>query len=399
MKYDFTSIIDRKGKDAIAVDNIGKVKWGNEPHPPKEGFSLIPMWVADMNFATSPSVTAAIKGRLEHPLFGYFNESPKFYEAIINWQEKRHGAVGLTRKEIMTERSVHGGVTTVVSRLTSPGDKVFLHSPYYMGFAHDIEGIGRTSVFSELKKDADGIYRMDYEDMERTIRKNNIHLAVFCSPHNPTGRVWTREELLNALDIFERCECDVICDEIWADLTYGDNKHTPMYMVNDWAKDHVICLYGLGKTFNLAGLAGAYSISFSKKLRDRLGNVIYNGLDLLYMYALIGAYDDVGYEWTDELRGVLYENCRYTVEHLQKKHKDIKVTMPEGTYMLFLDCTEFCEKRGMTIDELIKAGWDVGVGWQDGRAFRGPCHIRMNLASPFTKVQEALERLDKYVLI
>ena len=397
MKYDFTSIIDRKGKDAIAVDNIGRKNWGNEPNAPREGFDAIPMWVADMNFATSPSITDALKKRIEHPLYGYFNDSDEFYNAIINWQTKRHGAVGLTKEQIAVESSVHGGVTTVIKALTNPGDNVFLHSPYYMGFDSDVTYIGRNAVFSELKKDENGSYRMDFEDMEKVLKENNVHLAIFCSPHNPAGRVWTKDELAKALAVFEKCDCDVVCDEIWADLIYEDRAHTPMYLMNDWAKEHVVCVYGLGKTFNLAGFAGAYSISFSKRIREKVGFVVYNHLDVLFMHALIGAYNEVGYEWTDELRSVLHENCKYAVEHIRNNYEGVTVPMPEGTYMIFLDCTEYCEKNGISIDELIEAGWDVGVGWQDGRRFRGPCHIRMNLASPYSKIVEAFDRLDKYV--
>lgn len=397
MQYDFTSIIDRKGKDSVALDNIGHCRWGSEPQAPKEGFDPIPMWVADMNFATSPSITAALKKRIDHPLFGYFNDSDEFFDAIIDWQTSRHGARGLSRDQIMTERSVHGAITTLVNRFSSPGDRIFLHSPYYLGFASDVDELGRISVFSELKKDENGLCRMDYQDMERVIRENNVHLAIFCSPHNPTGRVWTREELEKALEVFEKCDCDVICDEIWADIVYEGHEHIPLYMVNEWAKKHVICIYGLGKTFNLAGLAGAYSISFSKKIRDRVKGLVYNELDLLYMHALVGAYCQEGAEWADQLLTVLEANCRYAVDHIQQNYAGVDVTMPEGTYMIFLDCKGFCEDHDMSIDQLLKAGWDVGVCWQDGRAFRGPSHIRMNLASPLSRIEEAFARLDRYV--
>ena len=185
MKYDFTSVIDRVGKDALAVISSGEKMWGNEPDAPKEGFDFIPMWVADMNFATAPSVTEAIIERVKHPLFGYYRTRKEYYDAIINWQEKHHKVTGLTAEAIGFENGVHGFVKSAMQVLTQPGDRVLIHSPAYVGFMADVEGLGRTSVYSELKKDENGVYRMDYEDMDAKIKANNIHTAIFCSPHTP----------------------------------------------------------------------------------------------------------------------------------------------------------------------------------------------------------------------
>lgn len=397
MKYDFTSIIDRHGKDSTAVDSVGKKIWGNEPGAPKEGFDSIPMWVADMNFATAPAITKALQERISHPLYGYFLQTDEYFDSIIRWQEKRHKVTGLTREAIGYENGVHGCVSTVVERLTNPGDKVLLHAPYYLGFIGDVEALGRNSVFSQLKKDENGVYRMDYEDMDKKIKENQIHLAIMCSPHNPTGRVWERWELEKAMEVFEKNNCFVVSDEIWADLTYTGHQHIPTQMVSDWAREHTVAVYAPSKTFNLAGLIGSYHIIYNSYLRDRMGMNHYNAQNVLSMHALIGGYSEEGSEWTDELISVLEENCRYTCEYIQNHFNGVEVTMPEGTYMIFLDCTRFCEEKGMTIDGLLEAGWDVGVGWQDGRSFGGPCHIRMNLASPYSRIKEACDRLDKYV--
>ena len=401
MKYDFTSIIDRRGKDALAVENIGHKTWGNEPDAPKEGFDPIPMWVADMNFATCPAVPAAIIERAKHPLYGYFSASDVYYEKIIQWQTERNGFLDLKREYIGYENGVHGCVTSAVQTLTAPGDKVLLHSPTYVGFAADVEYLGRTSVYSPLKKDENGIWRMDYEDMDAKLKANNIHLAIFCSPHNPAGRVWERWELEKAMEVFEANQCFVISDEIWADITYTGHQHTPTLMVNDWAREHTVAVYAPSKTFNLAGLIGSYHIIYNKYLRDRVtahGDAThYNEMNVLSMHALIGAYSQEGREWTDELLQVLEGNCKYACDHIRQHYDGVDVSMPQGTYMLFLDLTDYCRRTGKTLDQVIKAGWDVGVAWQDGRAFHGPCHIRMNLASPLSRIQEAFHRLDKYV--
>ena len=401
MKYDFTSIIDRRGKDAKAVEGIGHKVWGNEPDAPKDGFDPIPMWVADMNFATCPSVPAAIIERAKHPLYGYFSASDVYYEKIIQWQTERNGFRDLKREYIGYENGVHGCVTSAVQTLTAPGDKVLLHSPTYVGFAAAVEYLGRTSVYSPLKKDENGVWRMDYADMDAKLKANNIHLAIFCSPHNPAGRVWERWELEKAMEVFEANQCFVISDEIWADITYTGHQHTPTLMVNDWAREHTVAVYAPSKTFNLAGLIGSYHIIYNKYLRDRVtahGDAThYNEMNVLSMHALIGAYSDEGREWVSELLQVLEGNCKYACDHIRQHYDGVDVSMPQGTYMLFLDLTDYCRRTGKTLDQVIKAGWDVGVAWQDGRAFHGPCHIRMNLASPLSRIQEAFDRLDKYV--
>ena len=402
MEYDFTSVIDRRGMDATAVEAIGPVKrWGNEPDAPKEGFDPIPMWVADMNFATCPSVTRAIIQRAGHPLFGYFAPRQEYFRSIIDWRSERDGFADLKSEHIGYENGVHGCVTSAVETLTAPGDKVLLHSPAYVGFVADVEMLGRTSVYSPLVPDGNGVWRMDFEDMDRKIKANNIHLVIFCSPHNPAGRVWERWELEKAMEIFEQNQCFVISDEIWADITYTGHKHIPTLLVNDWAKEHTVAVYAPTKTFNLAGLDASYHIIYSKYLRDRVGthaaHTHYNSMNVLSMHAQIGAYSDEGRRWVAELLQVLEGNCRYAYEHIRDHYEGVQAAMPQGTYMLFLDMTGYCKRTGKTLDQVIKAGWDVGVGWQDGRAFQGPCHIRMNLASPLSRVQEAFARLDKYV--
>ena len=237
--------------------------------------------------------------------------------------------------------------------------------------------------------------------MDRKLKENHIHLAIFCSPHNPAGRVWERWELEKAMEVFEANQCLVISDEIWADITYTGHQHIPTLMVNDWARGRTVAVYAPSKTFNLAGLIGSYHIIYNKYLRDRVtahGDAThYNEMNVLSMHALIGAYSDEGREWVSELLQVLEGNCKYACDHIRQHYDGVDVSMPQGTYMLFLDLTDYCRRTGKTLDQVIKAGWDVGVAWQDGRAFHGPCHIRMNLASPLSRIQEAFHRLDKYV--
>ena len=396
MKYDFTSILDRNGKDAIAVEHI--------PIPGaqvKEGFDRIPMWVADMNFPTVPTVVEAMMERVQHPAYGYFDPSEEYYASIIRWQEKRNGVTGLKPEHIGYENGVLGGVISALNVMCSKGDNVLLHSPTYIGFTMSLENNGYHIVHSPLVKDENSVWRMDFEDMEKKIVKNRIHAAVFCSPHNPCGRVWERWEIEKAMELYKKYDVFVISDEIWSDLILEGHKHIPTQSVSEDARNRTVAMYAPSKTFNLAGLVGSYHIIYNTWLRERVLKESslshYNAMNVLSMHALVGAYKPEGYEWLDELRQVLTGNVEFACRYIQDHFKGIEVSKPEGTYMLFLDCTKWCEQHGKTIDELQRAGVEVGVIWQDGRPFHGPCHIRMNLALPFSRVQEAFERLDRYV--
>lgn len=399
MKYDFTTIIDRHGKDAIAIDGLGRKP--GRPMLPDEGFDVIPMWVADMNFPTVPTIQEAIIKRATHPAFGYFAPTEEYYQCIIHWQKSRNGVMDLSEEHIGYENGVLGGVVSALTAYAAPGDAVLVHSPTYIGFTHCLNNNGLRIVHSPLVKDEDGIWRMDFTDMEEKIKQNHIHVAIFCSPHNPCGRVWQLDEIQKAMEIYERNDVIVISDEIWSDIILEGHKHIPTQSVNAWAHEHVVALYAPSKTFNLAGLIGAYHIIYNQTLRDRINSKAskshYNSMNVLSMHALIGAYQPEGCVWLDELREVITGNVNYAVEYIRKHFEGVELMKPEGTYMLFIDCEKWCKQHGKTIEEVEKAGYRVGVAWQDGRMFHGPYSIRMNLALPLARVQEAFERLNQYV--
>ena len=401
MKYDFTSMIDRRGHDAVAVEGIGGRFWGNEPAAPREGFDAIPMWVADMNFATVPTIPEAIIERAKHPLYGYFAPRDEYFDSIIRWQERRNGVRGLEREHIGYENGVLGGVVSALNAVCSKGDAVLLHSPTYIGFTGSLGNNGYKMVHSELVRDENGVWRMDFEDMERKIRENRIHAAVFCSPHNPTGRVWERWEIERFMALCEKYDVFVVSDEIWSDIILAGSQHIPTQSVSEDARNRTVALYAPSKTFNLAGLIGSYHIIYGRWLRERVEKESslphYNDMNVLSMHALIGAYKSEGYEWLDELLEVIGGNVDYACTYINERFEGVSVSKPQGTYMLFLDCADWCASHDKSLDELIKAGWDVGVAWQDGRAFFGKSHIRMNLALPLERVKEAFSRLDKYV--
>ena len=396
MKYDFTTIMDRAGKDSIAVDSI--------PIPDaeiSEGYSRIPMWVADMNFATVPTIQEAIIERFKHPAFGYFRPTKEYFDSIIHWQDVRNGVKGLTADDIGYENGVLGCVSSAIQAFTAPGEAVLLHSPTYIGFTGTMNNAGRKIVHSDLYRDENGVWRMNYEDMDKKIKENNIHLAIFCSPHNPTGRVWTREEIEKAMEVYKNNDCVVISDEIWSDLTLSGYQHIPTQSVSEDAKMRTIGVYAPSKTFNLAGLIGSYHIIYNKYLRDRVNaqsrTSHYNSMNVLSMHALIGAYKPEGEEWVNELREVLTDNVNYAYDYITTHFKGVTLSKPQGTYMLYLDCEEWVKEHNTDMDTLLKAGVAVGVIWQDGRPFNRPYAIRLNLAVPHSLVVDAMDRLDKNV--
>ena len=401
MKYDFTTILDRRGKDAIAVDNIGPAGWG--PDGPKEGFDPIPMWVADMNFPVVPTIQKAMTDRIAHPTFGYFNPREEYYDAIIRWQETHNGVTGLLPEHIGYENGVLGGVVTALNILCSRGDKVLLHSPTYIGFTMSLKNNGYDIVHTPLVKDEQGVWRMDFADMEKKIVENQIHAAIFCSPHNPTGRVWERWEVEQAMELYRKHDVMVISDEIWSDILRPDVQHVPTQSVSEDAKLRTVALYAPSKTFNLAGLVGSYHIIYNKTLRERHRKESslshYNSMNVLSMHALMGAYQPEGYEWVEELKEVIAGNVDFACDFIEKNLPGVTVSKPQGTYMLFIDCKDWLETHGKTIEQVLKAGWDVGVAWQDGRNFHGMTHLRLNLALPLSRVQEAFRRMKEYVFV
>lgn len=400
MKYDFDTVFERKGHDAAAFDAIGSAR-KDAPSAPMDGFSVIPMWIADMNFRTCPSVKKAIIERAEYDTMGYFSPYDTYYNAIIQWHNARKPVDGLEPVHIAYHNGVLGGVISALNVLCSRGDPVLVNAPTYAGFINCLKANGYNIIPSFLRLNNGDTWQIDFDDMEKKIKDNNIHVFILCSPHNPCGRVWTGEELIRILDICRKYEVYVISDEIWSDIIMPGHRHIPTQSVNEYARERTIALYAPTKTFNTAGLVGSYSIVFNKFLRDRLEReselCSYNEMNVLSMHALMGAYSPDGSAWTDELIHVLDKNATDVVNFFRNDISDIKVAKPEGTYMLLVDCTDYCASHSLTISDVIKAGWNVGLAWADGRFFNAPCHLRLNVALPQTLLNEAMKRMQEYV--
>ena len=398
MKYDFTTLPDRHGRDAIAVDGLGK---GFAPDAPRPGFDAIPMWVADMNFVCLPTIQQAVIERVQHPAFGYFDPTPEYYDSIIRWQSVRNGVTGLSAEAIGYENGVLGGVISALNCVCSRGDKVLVHSPTYIGFTRCLTDNGYDIVHSPLVQDEAGVWRMDYADMEKHLAEEHIHAAILCSPHNPCGRVWERWELEKAMELYKKYNVYVVSDEIWSDIILSGHKHIPTQSISEDARMRTAALYAPSKTFNLAGLIGSYHIVYNPWWRDRIAKESslchYNSMNVLSMHALIGAYRPEGYVWADELCKTLTGNVDFACDYIARHFKGVRVAKPEGTYMLFVDCTDWCAAHGKSIQDVEKACWAVGAAVQDGVMFHGLCHLRINLASPRARIEEAFRRMDQYV--
>ena len=400
-KYDFTSILDRKGHDALAVDAIGDPSIKMAPGAPSPGFDLIPMWVADMNFPVLPDIQRHIIDRVNHPAFGYYMPRDEYYDRIIRWHRVRNGVESLTKECIGYENGVLGGLASALRVFCPDGGKVLLHSPTYIGFTGTLKNNGYEIVSSPLVRDAQGIFRMDLADMEEKFRKGDIPAMIFCSPHNPTGRVWEEEEIRAVTELCRKYDVKIVSDEIWSDIILAGHQHIPTQSVSEDAKGRTVALYAPSKTFNLAGLIGSYHIIYDpdirKKVRKQSSLSHYNDMNVLSMHALIGAYSDNGMVWVDELRQVIQRNVDFASDFIEKNFDGVSVTKPDGTYMLWVDCGQWCRDHGRDLQTVEEACWKVGAAVQDGRMFHGPSHLRMNLALPYSRVTEAFERMRKYV--
>ena len=388
--YDFEAVQPRRG--------TGSMKWAEmEKYDCPEG--VIPFSVADMELKVMPEVVDGLKEFLDKSPLGYCNPDERFNAAVCRWERDRHGW-DIRPEWLLGAPGVINAFFTAVHAFTAPGDGVLLLTPVYYPMYMAATRNDRQVVGSALIN-TNGYYTIDFADLEAKAKRPDVKLMILCSPHNPCGRVWERWELEKAMEVYRANDCLVISDEIWSDIILNGHKHIPTQSVSEDARSRTVAIYAPSKTFNLAGLVGSYHIIYNPVLRDRVEKEAslshYNSMNVLSMHALIAAYSPEGSEWADELCAVLAGNIDFACNYIKTRFDGVEVTKPEGTYILFADCTKWCEAHGKTIDDVERACWDVGVAVQDGRQFHGPCHIRMNLALPLSRVQEAFDRLDKYV--
>jgi cystathionine beta-lyase len=386
--YDFDTVIDRLPTSSSKW-SYRKQRTGVE--------DVIPMWVADMDFACAPEIVEAIKARAAHPIYGYTVRTDAWYNGLINWMKKRHDWSRIQRDWICFSPGVVAGFNMTIQAYSHPGDKVILQPPVYYPMKNAIFNNGRQMVENPLKI-VNGRYVMDYEDLEKKI-DGRTKMIILCSPHNPVGRVWTRSELEQLVEVCERKDIVIVSDEIHLDLILGKIKHTPTAIVSEKAMQRTVTLVAPSKSFNVAGLTNSAAIIPNKKLRDAFLNVLQNnsvgGGNIFGAVAQEAAYAH-GEPWLEELLVYLRGNLKYFEDFLAEKIPVLKVYPLEGTYLAWVDCTSLGMDDASLKEFMLKKAklwFDEGTMFGSG----GSMFMRINLACPRSTLKIALERLEKAV--
>ena len=383
MTYDFDTVINRRGTNSYKWDIFHED-------------DVIPLWVADMDFAVAPAISAAIRRRAEHPVWGYTRVPDSYYDAIISWFHRRH-QWDISRDWIVYTSGVVPATSASIRALTLPGENVLLQTPAYNCFFSSIRNQGCQIVENELVRKGD-TYVIDFDDFERKCADDKTTVFLLCNPHNPAGRLWTKEELLRMYDICARHGVRIISDEIHCELVMPGQHFTPMATVSPDAQDNVVVLNSPSKNFNIAGLQIANIICKDAELRRRIDRVIniFEVCDVnpLGVIALQAAYND-SEDWLDALNEYLWGNYRYLKSRLGKKLPAVDVLRLEGTYLAWVDI----RKLGLTSDEatdrLLKQGRVfVSSGTMYGRK-AGEGYLRVNLACPRATLEEGVSRMVK----
>jgi len=356
---------------------------------------VLPAWVADMDINTPDFVLDAVKKRLEHPVMGYEEVPESAFMAQIAWMKKRHG-LSLLREELFYSHSVVASIHVAIEAFTQVGDGVIVQTPVYPPFFHSVKNLGRKVVANPLKLDEHGRYSFDIEDLQKKI-DTKTKLLLLCSPHNPVGRVWRKEELLAIAEVCKEHNIVVFADEIHCDLVYAPNKHTPFASLNETARNISLTAIGVGKTFNMAGFAMSSVAVPNALLREQFKKAyervhFAQGASLSHV-AFEAAYTE-GEAWVDALRQHLFRNYQLLKASLEKYGDFIKVTPIEGTYLAWLNC------RGMGLRErelreffIYEAKLGLGAGISFGK--EGAGFMRLNFAVASDTMAEIVQRLEK----
>lgn len=382
MKYNFDEIIPRENTDCLKYDALQNI-FGTD--------DLLPMWIADMDFRTPDFIIESLRRRLNHEIIGYTFCSPKWKPAIQNWVLRRF-SWRVNDDEIGFVGGVVPAISFAIQCFTKRGDKVLIQPPVYHPYHHIVKDLERELVYNPLVL-ADSNYSIDFDDFER--KAQGCTLFLLCNPHNPGGRVWTREELAHIADICEKNGVIVVSDEIHCDMTLGNHKHTVYASVNKAAEQHSITLMAASKTFNIAGLKSSYHIIKNELLRKRYADFLHKGeLDYAHLFAteaVAEAYDK-GEEWLEQMLKYVEGNISFMDNFIKENMPRLGVINPQASYLVFIDA----RKLGLPQKELVRFFVeDAKVGLNDGATFgvEGIGFMRMNVACPRAILECALLRI------
>lgn len=355
---------------------------------------VLPMWVADMDIETPACIRDAVTARAEHPVYGYEEMPEGAFEAQCEWMRRRHG-IALQREELFYSHSVVASISTAIMAFTEPGDEVVVQPPIYPPFMKQVVRNGRALLLNPLKRDARGVYRFDFDDLRRKLSPRT-KLLLLCSPHNPVGRVWERDELETLASICLEHGITVFADEIHSDLVFAPHRHTPFLALGDAVCDRTITALGPGKTFNVAGLAISTVVVTNEQLRTRFDEVyqqIHFAQGTVFAHAGFEAAYREGGPWLDALLPHLRKNID-KLDAVCRRYDAIEFLPPQGTYLAWLDC----RKMGFATDRELREFFirEAKLGLSPGISFgrEGSGYMRLNFAVPTPTMDEALFRLD-----
>ena len=383
MPYDFDKPVNRRDTHSM--------KWDVKEHE-------LPMWVADMDFQTAPEIQAAIQERAAHGVFGYSVVPEEWYQAYMGWWERRHG-FSMEKEWLVFCTGVVPAISSMVRKLTTPGENVLVQTPVYNIFFNSIVNNGRNIVESPLRYD-ESAYQMDFEDLERKLSNPQTTLMILCNPHNPVGKIWSREELGQVGELCRKYHVTVISDEIHCDLTSPGKEYIPFASVSENCRNHSITCIAPTKAFNLAGLQTAAVVVPNPNLRHK----VWRGLNTdevaepnsFAVEAAVAAFTK-GDAWLDALRAYIQENKNHVENFLKKEVPQIRPVPSEATYLLWLDCRKM---QGCATEFTQYLREHTGLYLSEGRQYgeSGKFFIRMNIACPRSWLEDGIKRLVDGIL-
>lgn len=383
MEYDFSRPTERRGTDSY--------KWDSAPET-----DIIPLWVADMDFETFPAITEALQRRVAHGIFGYTRVPEAYYEAVCNWFGKHHGW-HINREDIIYTSGVVPAVSAVIKALTLPGDQVIVQGPVYNCFFSSIRNNGCETVSNSLIYNKEELrYEIDFDDLERKLAHERARLMLICNPHNPGGRVWTRDELTRVAELCRKYGVRVVSDEIHCELTLYDNEYVPFGSLPDELNRDSITCCSPSKAFNTAGLQIANIVCRDAEVRNRIDRAININevcdVNPFGVIALQAAYSDEGYEWLTQLRAYISSNYDLLRERFARELPKCKVMRMEGTYLAWIDCSEL-HISSDEIEEMLMHENKVWVNAGSMYGTEGAAFIRINMACTSELLNEGITRI------
>ncbi|HAO60350.1 MAG TPA: pyridoxal phosphate-dependent aminotransferase [Psychrobacter sp.] len=379
MQYNFDQVIDRS--------NTGSIKWHYED-------DTIPLWVADMDFKAAQPILDSITKVVDHGVLGYTKQTDALYDAIINWHSSRYGLT-LSKENILFSPGVVPSISLMLNLFTEVGDAVLINDPIYTPFVTKTK-LNGCKVISSALKEVNGRYEFDLADIEAKIKKHKVKVFLLCNPHNPGGRVWTKDELKAILNVCKKYNVAIVSDEIHQDLTLSGHTFTPFLTLADGYEHMVVSLTSMTKTFNIAGIKGSMIFAKDKAIVKQISNQqrLNDEYELnLFAYKVMQSAYEQGGEWLEQALSYIEKNIDLTIDYLATHLPDIKVMRPEASYLIWLDCSAYGDDDKVLYDKLRAARVELNSGIQYGQ--EGHLKMRINVACPESVLKEGLQRVKQ----